>query len=426
MATTLANLRIGLLKEANDYITGTVTTGTSSSVFIDTSLANYAARPPAPYNWVHWLSCTQTGNNGEDRLITAYSTSTYQVTQIALAATTTAADTYEISRFKAANVADALNQARLELYPNLSIYKDVYLYTEENQKKYTIPSSIKQLYQVRLCNEVWADSDENILESEGLNPDFEEWTSTSPDHWTATNLTTNYNTDEDFVWKDDYSCECLVASSTAGTLTNSITNYSYYSGMAMSFKIMAYCGTATRLRASINDGTTTTYSSYHSGNGWEELTVTADMQATPTAVTVGVALASGATAVTFYLDEAVLTMGQRAVNAGSMPIFNWTQRDTVLELPFQLNMNQRLRLIGAGYLSSVTADTDEMETSAQNNPLLYAQALVILYQRMRYPNMDTDYIDKQIGYWMGKVQELKRTCSMPLPSPANGDPTWGR
>lgn len=259
--TTAANLRIGVLKAANDYITGTVTTGTSSTVFIDTSLANYAARPPAPYNWVYWLTATQAGNAYANRLITTYASSTYTVTMAsALTGTTTAADTYEISQWSNADLIGAINQARIELYPNLSILKDVYLYTEENQRRYTIPTSMNRVYQVRLANEISADADENILDSESLNPRFEEWTSTTPDHWTATNLTTTYNTDDDFVWDDDYSCECLVAVSTTGTLTNSITNYAYYSGMKMSFKVMAYCGVASRLRASINDGTTTTYS----------------------------------------------------------------------------------------------------------------------------------------------------------------------
>lgn len=423
--TTAANLRIGVLKAANDYITGTVTTGTSSTVFIDTSLANYAARPPAPYNWVYWLTATQAGNAYANRLITTYASSTYTVTMAsALTGTTTAADTYEISQWSNADLIGAINQARIELYPNLSILKDVYLYTEENQRRYTIPTSMNRVYQVRLANEVSADADENILDSESLNPRFEEWTSTTPDHWTATNLTTTYNTDDDFVWDDDYSCECLVAVSTTGTLTNSITNYAYYSGMKMSFKVMAYCGVASRLRASINDGTTTTYSSYHAGNGWEELTVSAVMQATPTAVTVGVSLLSGSTAVTFYLDEAILTMGQRAVNAGETPVYNWKQSDTVLELPYTPAFNQRIHLIGQGYLSSISSDTDTMEVSEQHLPLLYEQALVILYQKSRKPQMNTEFTDSQIAYHMGRVQELKRTCSMPQADPINGVPDW--
>ena len=192
----------------------------------------------------------------------------------------------------------------------------------------------------------------------------------------------------------------------------------------MSFKVMAYCGVASRLRASISDGTTTTYSSYHSGNGWEELTVSAVMQATPTAVTVGAYLLSGATAVTFYLDEAILTMGQRAVNAGETPVYNWKQSDTVLELPYTPVFNQRIHLIGQGYLTSISADTDTMEVSEQHLPLLYEQALVILFQKFRKPQMNTEYVDSQIAYHMGRVSELKRTCSMPQADPINGVPDW--
>jgi hypothetical protein len=343
----------------------------------------------------------------------------------ALTGTTTAADTYEISRWKNADLFGALNQSRIELYPNLSILKDIYLYTEENQRRYTIPTSINRVYQVRLSDEVSTDSDENILESEDLNPNFEEWTGTTTcDHWTASNVTLAHNDDEDFVWDDDHSCECLVAATTTGTLTNTITNFAYYSGMKMSFKIMAYCGVASRLRASISDGTTTTYSSYHSGNGWEELTVSAVMQATPTAVTVGAYLLSGATAVTFYLDSAILTMGQNAVNAGERPVYNWKQADTVLELPYTPAMNQRIHLIGQGYLTAISADTDTMEVSEQHLPLLYEQALVILYQKERKPQQQTKDTDSKLAYHMGRVNELKRTCSMPTAQPINGVPDW--
>jgi hypothetical protein len=427
MTTTMANLRIGLLKAADDYISGTVTTGTSSTVFIDTSLANYAPRPPAVYDWVYWLSATQSANVGLSRRIAAsgYNATTYQVTMAsALTGTTTIGDTYEISHLKPADVLDAINQARIELYPYLSQYleKDL-LFTEQNRRRYTIPSTINTVYGVKLLNEVSTDIDENILDDEALNPDFEEWTSTSPDHWTASNITTTYNTDDDFVWDDDYSCECLCAASSTCTLTNTITNYSYYSGMSMSFSIMAYCMTGSRLRASIYDGTTTTYSSYHGGSGWEKLTVTATMQATPTAVSVGIQCASG-TVLTVYLDNAILTMGTRATETGGDPIFNWKQIGSVLELPYEPAMNQIIRVTGTGYLTVMATDASAMEIDEKNTPLLYAQAMVILFSRQRKTNQNTEHVDSQIAFWMSKVAQYKKSMTMVIPPYENGCPDW--
>jgi hypothetical protein len=139
---------------------------------------------------------------------------------------------------------------------------------------------------------------------------------------------------------------------------------------------------------------------------------------------VGVALASGTTAVTFYPDSAILTMGQRPVYVGEYPIYNWKQSGATLELPYQPAMNQRIHLIGTGYLTSVSADTDEMETSEENNPLLYEQAMIILYQKQRKPNQDTKNVDSKLAYHMGRVAELKRNCSMQSPNPVNGVPDW--
>jgi hypothetical protein len=117
-------------------------------------------------------------------------------------------------------------------------------------------------------------------------------------------------------------------------------------------------------------------------------------------------------------------MGQRAVNAGENPEYNWKQTDTVLELSRTPAMNQRLHLIGQGYLTSISADTDTMEVSEQHLPLLYEQALVILYQKSRKPQQATKDTDSQLAYHMGRVQELKRTCSMPTAIPMNGAPDW--
>jgi hypothetical protein len=65
---------------------------------------------------------------------------------------------------------------------------------------------------------------------------------------------------------------------------------------------------AGRARIAINDGTTTTFSSYHSGgSGWEFLTVTAVMQAVPTAIEVRLYVDTGNT--TAQCDGVVMTLG---------------------------------------------------------------------------------------------------------------------
>ena len=149
------------------------------------------------------------------------------------------------------------------------------------------------------------------------------------------------------------------------------------------------------------------------------MTVSATIGASPSEITVGVQNAAG-TAHTFYRDEAVLTIGTRAVFERGTPVTNWRQIDRVLELPYYPSEGRQLRIIGTGLLSSVTLETDEMEIDDPQTRILYADAILYLLRQGDYrsPAQSQEWTERQMAKWEREGVKRRALHAMP-PIPTN-------
>jgi len=146
-----------------------------------------------------------------------------------------------------------------------------------------------------------------------VNGGFENWAAgtsfTNPanatviaDSWaivkSGTSLsTTDVTRDSGTIDSGTYSAKFNI---TAGGSSNSIVgmsqtivNASQYASQSMIFGLKVKCGTASKARLKFYDGTTTSYSSYHTGGGtFELLTVSVVMAASPSVLTVSLEITS--------------------------------------------------------------------------------------------------------------------------------------
>lgn len=106
------------------------------------------------------------------------------------------------------------------------------------------------------------------------------------------------------------------------TLYHDLTSYASYLGRKMTFGCWVYATVASRARISINDGSTTTNSSYHTGDStWQFLTVTADMSTTATRIRCGMEVNTGNT--TAYFDGGILVEGSTTFTDLSSYLEDW-------------------------------------------------------------------------------------------------------
>uniref|UniRef100_A0A6M3JUI5 Uncharacterized protein n=1 Tax=viral metagenome TaxID=1070528 RepID=A0A6M3JUI5_9ZZZZ len=423
MTKTLASLRQGLSEWVGDWWSGTVDSG-EKNFLNDAALADKRDQANSG-QWVLFVSGTTSGtDDGQIRLIDSYSDedNKYEIRwRRPLSADLVAAVVYEIHRYHPDDIKRALNFARLSAYPYIYRFiDDSTTYVQESQREYALPSSMEGSPDEVYITDTITINDE-ILENNG----FEDWDSSSdPADWgTATNLTLAQETT--FVWEGNNSCKCT-STAAAGSLPQTISSASAYAGQKLTFSAPVYANSATRIRLSIYDGTNTTYSSYHGGSGWEELTVSATMPASPSELTVKVEVAAG-TAMVFYVDGACHLWASRRKPSGTpQPILNYRVNGTLLELPHCPATGRFIRVVGKGLLSSVSSDTDEMEVSDPQTFILYAASyLYLLEQSAARKPTDSTEIYKEIGRTQARLAQLKRECGMESKAQLRISPDWG-
>lgn len=408
MTTTYALLREGLSWRLQDWFEGTADSGTKTSI-VDTELLDKATKPSVG----QYILFASGDYNGQIRRLHTYDEDNRSIIWERPLAGNPSTDTYEIHSFHPDDIKDAINYARFAVYPWIyRYYDDTTRTTRKNQHKYTIPSYIKggpyEAFEGK-----WASI--SITDQLLDNPGFEDWTGSSPDDWdTPTNITTAEDTDL-LMSGSSSSCKCTSTTS-AGSMYQTVSGHADYAGQRMSFSIWVYCMTTSRIKAAIYDSSATE-GDYHAGGGWEQLTVSYTMPASPTALKAGVTVASG-TALVFYLDDAVLWSGQRVADEPGTPLYGWTAKDGIFEYRKSLVGDRPLRLKGIGYLSSVSADTDEMELDDPQTELLYAEAACFLYRRSlaRTPSQTQGAHGLLLAYWESKVQEYRRKVALGIPA----------
>lgn len=403
MSTTKTNLRKGMMEEIGERWASTATGGTTVTV-VDATQADLIDEPSSN----QWVLMTGGTYDTVARRIASYSAGTTTVNR-SFGGSIVSTDTYEKLPFKPSLITDALNNARITAYPHVYRYLDLSSRTfAENQHEYGIPTAIEHVKQVYLESFVGGDVEENLL----TNGDFEDTSGTFPTGWdTPTNITASSETDEDFVLEGDTACQCLGTTS-AGSMYQSMTTYANYAGMRMSLRLYVYCETADHVEASIYDSAATTGTA-HTGKGWEWISVSYDMPASPSALKAGWTTEAG-TAVTFYVKHAILTIGRRPVKGSSQLLRNWRQHDRVIEFPSSWSAGSQIRMIGTGFLSSISAETDEMEVDYPQTEILYADAILYLLRQGVYrgPAQSQDGLIKSIGFWEGEAHRRRQRHGM--------------
>jgi len=145
------------------------------------------------------------------------------------------------------------------------------------------------------------------------NSSFENWengTAAPPDGWVLTGTGAAVAREGTIVKHGNYSAKLTRAGNDCHLSFDvyPVGGKTYMRSRQYTLGAWVYATVANRVRLRVNDGTTTTYSSYHSGgSAWEYLTVTFTPASGATVVNVGLAVDGGDTS--GYLDGAVVVEG---------------------------------------------------------------------------------------------------------------------
>lgn len=401
MTTSLDTMREKVARELGAYISGTTTAAGKSdgTTLVCDDLMEYA---DDHLKGKYVTVSTETQKVKNSRKVSG--TVIFEVPFSSQVANTTAFKIYDLNPD---DIDSEINQAIKDAYPDLcQIIDDVTIITEERQNRYTLPSSVEEVRQVFL--ESFIGVEDNLLS----NGDLEAWTGSAPDDWdTPTNITTAK--EDDFILRGDYACKCT-STAAAGSIYQTVSDHGDYSGQRLSLKIHAYSNTADRIKASIYESSDNE-SSYHQGKGWEWLEVSSNMPTSPSALKAGLTVAEG-DAIDFYFDEAVLTQSYRAVSQRGTKLLNWDTINGTLVFPYQPTVGRPIRVIGMGYLSTVSG-SGETEVDEPRIGYIYALAILGLYRQLASKEVGTasERYQREIARWEREAEIRRRKYRMPLP-----------
>ena len=426
MSTTLENCMIELSKQIGDYWASTTTAGTgSSTTVIDTALKAkmndwVSGLPTEPYDRL-----TSGTYDNEERLITALDNTTGTLTVLAHGGTVGPSITYEVHRmFNASEKMRALVYAARAGFP--------YIFKKVRDTSNTVGNWLR-------------------------NGDFETWTLTTiPDNWAKTGTpTVSENTTAPYFTRGSSSCKIITALGTVYQSNTEVSDLAELAGHSVTFSAQVWSDTASDTRLSIYDGTTTTYSSYHTGGDtFEELSVTATIASSPSSVKFTIHKAGAATIV--YVDDCrVIGPSRDKIYIGDLSLAQnypheifesadssidsepWARiRNYEIGSDGYLYLHEgsddsRLRIIGIGYLSFPVTGTLAMDwaltvdINAPQTDILVAEAIVYLYTQMILPNFtsgDKEKFAPALNYWAQELERRRIKFGMRTP-PATV--TWG-
>ena len=302
----------------------------------------------------------------------------------------------DLSRFHPDDVKRDYNRARQELYPTIFAVKNIEtLVTGQRQHTFTIPSTMRHIDGIYLGN--WQEA-ASIAENLLLNPGFENWTSGSADNWTLTggtgtetqeNQTTNPKNYA--VLRGSSSAKIRVSISVASNYLSAASTSGAVEGMEANMAVWVYSIIADRVSAKLLPSVEA-LGSKHTGTGWELLTVSTVVPAGVTGVSGGIHVTAGAgTLLTYYADEALLTLGQsEPADEPWIPLADWRRIAAVdgasnhglLYIDRDLPEGRRLKIEGRDMLSSVSSDTDTFEVDGEMLDVLYDQCRAYLCEEV--------------------------------------------
>jgi hypothetical protein len=349
---------------------------------------------------------------------------------------------FELHRYHPIILRDLANDVSRSLWPMLHVPVSRYLFTQQSQYQYDVPSAIRRgPDEIWLSRELETTHGNNILSNAG----FGAFTGGVPDSWSATTLDTaeevagtlpfNYAT------IDGSSVRCTSQTGNVGTLLQNISSPSTHSGQRITFQVWVYCLTSGKVRTQIdinstNHTGTTGDGGEHRGAGWELLTHFEDSLITLSTLRFGVRVDSDATDNTeFYIGSAVAVVGPRQEpQVKAEKLMNWKYREDMqgttlrqyVHFPYDFPDNRLLEFKGKDYLSSVTAETDTFEAGKPQIDLLYMAMANELYEEYiaHIPDADRDFSQRRIA---SNARRFRRGQfhSMPMPRARMNIPDWG-
>ena len=424
-------------------ITGSTTTNISNgnANVLDTKLTKRF--PVDDYfnnRWYVHLTTTSGDNAGDIRRVTNYVQSSGTITGGGAnwAANESGSINFELSTFHPQDVQDAYNEAREQVYPDISMVRDIEtLVTGNGQHTYTLPSTIRRVDRIYLGNRRNADSGDNLL----LNGDFEDWdadqlTPGSQNNWTLAGSGATFNKEadtsnpENFAVLSGNNSGRLAVASADTTLLQTFTpaSSSYTTlpteGQEVNLSAWVYCTTADKVKLYIGAAV----GNFHSGTGWELMKASATLAYNATTAVVGLHIS--ASNIAAYIDEIWMTIGQsEMMDLPYNEIRNWDHVPPVAGasdggmIRFQqiLPKQHRLRIVGRDMLSSLSTDAGTAEIDGDLLHPLYDKVRQLLCLRMAAGNPASNWAEQarqyEESYLLAVEGRLTRVKSPPVAVP---------
>jgi hypothetical protein len=354
--------------------TSVISTGLRDAGFTDNDSLNDA-----------FIRINGTNNSDVRRMVSDYtgSTGAIAVTGTSLSAESGSV-TFELYRYDADQLVDALNDAVDYVFPTLYAEKnDRTLTARAEQHDYVRPTSIQPGYVTSISAEPRVTAKgfgDNMAGT--LDCDLEE---SGTDDWTVSNGTLakeaeTSSPDNFMVFDGQRSGKLTPSASAVCTAYLTDPNPANYDGEEVNVSLWAYSKTASRLSAAIKvDSGSATTGSTHSGGGWERLAVSATIGDPASSISYGPYITSG-TAFVCYFDEVIAVAGpSEPPRPESVPLGLWRERGDNLYIrgaPSDWN----LLVTGQGKLSTVSSGTDTFEVNGDQLRRLYSFAAEEFFQ----------------------------------------------
>lgn len=408
----------------------TTTTLTTSAAVVSTDLS---ALYPVDDTFEGWFWQARGGSNNGNavRVVTAYTGSSGTLT---VAGANLAAESANIActltRFHPSQVLRAFNRARKQVFPSIAIVRDIEtMATGQRQFTFTLPSSLRQKpLEIWLGRRLYASTlAENLFTDGGM----ENWTSaTALNSWTNTNHTSinresqSTNPKNYAVLAGQYSARCVVQASAVNTLLQTVTPTVAAESMELNVGVWVYCKTASRVSASANG----TLGSTHSGIGWEHLRSSATLGTAATNFVGGTSVTSDTGTFSYYVDEAIATLGQSELVDAPWDILDgweWlppaagASTGGTLRFPYALPELRPFRIVARDLVSSVSALTDTIEIDGELLEPVYDYTRHYLCQEAAQtgPTDERNYWSERSSYYLARAEgRLGNRAIMQLPN----------
>lgn len=401
--TSWLNMRAEIARVLGYRSVLTTTGHIAANTVTSTNLIPHAPAADKYNGWYLKVQDSGSSENGKVRRVTDYDTAGALTTSDPAFTVDNNARTVALYRnFHPDDILTVFIEAANQLYPSLVAVKDSRtLLVGAHQRVWTVPTAIRQIDSAYLSRRLRVTGTaNNVLVNESL----EDWTSGVADSWalvgsgaTQTQEQNNTTTDNFAVLEGGSSAKIIVTTNST-TFLQSVTPDVAIEGVEVNFAVWVYCTVASRVSARIEAGSNTSGTA-HTGSGWERLTVSANMASSDTSFSVGIII-SADTAMACYVDEAIATIGQGEIPEGIWeeitnyrfisPVDGASNAGTI-ELTDRLPQKEMLRLVGRGYLSTLSLDTDTIEVDGDTLQVLANKTRQLL-------------VDEMVGQTTGQTQ----------------------